>query len=143
MKVRETQIAACAFSAAIELAKEFFERCDEPGLAPMAASSARRRRSYVVVPDHTDRARHHEALRLGWCRHHALAPATFEGYLTVRPASGRAELILEGELAGTGSARELLTSIADFIEREWDHFVRSTPSVEACNARERSGMALA
>ncbi len=143
MKVREAQIAACAFSAAIEIAKEFFDRYDEPNQIPAGSAFARRRRSSVVVPDHTDRARRHDALRLGWCNHHALAPATFEGLLTARPAYGHTELILEGELASADAARELLQGIATFVEREWERFVQSTPDIQACNARGRSGMALA
>ncbi len=141
MKVRESQIARCAFSAAIDIAKVFFERCDASGRMPVGTPTWRRRHSCVIVLDHTDRARRHDALRLGWCDHHALAPKTFEGLLTVRPASGYAELILEGELAVPESARALLAQLADFIEREWQQFVQSTPSIEACNARERSPMA--
>lgn len=143
MKIRESHIATCAFSAAIEIAKEFFDRYDEPGLEPMGSSSARRKRSCMVVPDHTDRARYHHALRLGWCQHHALAPRSFEGYLTVRPASGRVELILEGELAGSGSVSDLLHEIADYIERQWVQFLEETPTIDACNARSRSGLAIA
>ena len=136
MRIREAQIVACAFSAAIEIAKVFFDRYDEP------VASGRRPRSCVVVPDHTDRARRHDALRLGWWNHPGLAPGTFEGLLTVRPASGNAELILEGELASGADARELLQRIAAFVERDWQRFVQSTPDVEACNARGRSGVAI-
>lgn len=143
MKIRETRIATCAFSAAIDIAKEFFDGKDEPGLAAMGASSARCRRSCLVIPDHTDRARRHHALHLGWCEHHALAPATFEGLLTVRPASREVELILEGEIIGSGSAQRLLQDLVAFIELEWEHFVAETPSIETCNSRMHSEMALA
>ncbi|GAC1312735.1 MAG: hypothetical protein NVS2B3_04280 [Vulcanimicrobiaceae bacterium] len=142
MKVRETRIAKCAFSAAIEIAKEYFERRDEPGRA-RAGAPARRRPSCVVVRDHTDRARYHDALHLCWCGHEALAPATFEGLLTVRPASGDVELILEGDIVGAGSADALLGEIASYVEREWSHFVAETPTIDACNARAHAGMALA
>lgn len=141
MRIRETQIVSCAFSAAIEIAKEYFDRYDEPGLAPMGSSSAKRRRSCTVVPDHTDRARRHEALRLGWCDHHALAPPSFVGLLTVRPASGRTEIVIEGEIPGQESAAVLLHDLATYVESQWQQFVQATPTIEACNARAHAGMA--
>lgn len=121
MQIREARVAACAFSSAIEIAKEYFDGRD--------ARVAR------VVPDHTDRARYHDALRLTWREHGSLSPGTFEGYLTVRPASGSVEVILEGELAGEGTARELLRELSDYLECQWMDFVRATPSIEMCNAR--------
>ncbi len=142
MKIRESQIASCAFSAAIELAKEYFERRDEPGPASRGASSAFRRRSCLVVADHTDRARSHAALRLEWSEHHALTPPTFVGFLTARPASRHVELILEGELEDAGALRELLGEVARHVEREWDRFVHETPSIEIINARTRPEVAL-
>lgn len=121
MEIREARVAACAFSAAIEIAKEFFDGRDE--------------RVARVVPDHTDRARYHDALRLDWSEHRFLAPATFEGYLTVRPASGSVEVILEGAFAGDGSVCELLAELVGYLEYQWTDFVRATPSIEMCNAR--------
>lgn len=138
MRIRETRVVSCAFSAAVELAKEYFDVRDDPGLRPMAASSARKRRSCIVVPDHTDRSRRHDALRLGWCDHHALVPRTFEGLLTARPASGRTEVILEGEVAAHASASDLLADVVAFVEFQWVEFVEARPSIEVCNARGRS-----
>lgn len=138
MRIRETRVVSCAFSATIEIAKEYFDERDEPGLMPMAASSARRRRSCLVVPDHTDRSRRHEALRLSWSEHHALVPTTFEGLLTARPASGRTEVILEGEVAGHASVSELLSGVVAFVESQWNEFVEARPTIEACNARVSS-----
>jgi len=135
MKIREARIAACAFSAAIDIARAFFDRADEPNLHVAGAAVVRRRRSYVVIPDHTDHARRHEALHLGWCDHHSLAPSTFEGVLTVRPASGRVELILEGDVLSEADASRLLLAIAHHIEGEWRSFVARTPSIDACNQR--------
>lgn len=122
MNVRESHVAACAFSAAIEIAKEFFDHRDG--------------RASYVVPDHTDRARYHDALRLSWHEHPLFAPESFEGYLTVRPVHGRVELIVEGDSFESASASELLDDLVTFVEREWSQFVETTPSIDACNARQ-------
>lgn len=152
--IRETAIAHCPFSAAIEFAASFFAGHTTLPLAGTLALQTDVLTTFEVVLDTTDSSRLHDALHLDWSPGRHLPLPRFSGLLTVRPDSNHAELILEGTyeppfglmgqvfdgLLGKqiahGTVRALLRQIATSIEGQWQHYVRAKPDVAALNLRD-------
>ena len=151
--IRETAIAHCPFSAAIEYATCFFADHATLSLEGTLALQTDALTTFEVVRDTTDTARFHHALHLDWSPDRHLPLPRFSGLLTVRPDSTRTELILEGTyeppfgLVGQvfdglfgkqvahGTVRALLRQIATSIEGQWQHFGCTMPDIEALNLR--------
>lgn len=151
--LRETAIAHCPFSAAIEYAGRFFS---EHANLPLVGTLALRTdvsSTFEVVLDTTDSSRLHDALHLDWSPGEHLPLPRFSGLLTVRPDSTHAELILEGTyeppfgLVGQvfdgllgkqiahGTVRALLRQISTSIETQWRQYVSTKPDVAELNLR--------
>ncbi len=151
--IRETAIALCPFSAAIEFAATFFAKNITLPLAGTLALRTDVITTFEVVLDTTDSSRLHDALHLDWSPGQHLPLPRFSGLLTVRPESSRSELILEGtyepplglvgqvfdSLLGRqiahGTVRALLRQISTSIESEWQQYVSAKPDIAALNLR--------
>lgn len=151
--IRETAIAHCPFSAAIEYATYFFEQRTTLPLSGTLALQTDVLTTFEVVLDRTDASRLHNALHLDWSPGERLPLPRFSGLLTVRPDSSRSELSLEGTyeppfgslgqifdgLMGRqiahGTLRALLRQISAFIELRWQNYVLAKPDIATLNAR--------
>ncbi len=152
--IRETLTADCEFGAAIEFAEKFFEEHVELALPWACVSKTNVATAFKIALDATDSGRLHNALQLQWSPSEHLPLPAFAGLLTVRPASGKSELSLEGTyeppfgVAGQlfdnvvgqriahGTVRGLLREIASFIELKWQQFVRDSPDIATLNRRD-------
>lgn len=152
--IRETAIADCPFSAAIEYATAFFAQHKTLPLAGTLALRTDVLTTFEVVLDTTDSSRLHDALHLDWSPGEHLPLPRFSGLLTVRPDSGRTELILEGtyeppfgfvgaifdSLLGSqiahGTVRALLRQISTSIEARWVGYCLEKPDVATLNRRD-------
>ena len=151
--IRETAVAHCPFSAAIEYAACFFANHATLSLEGTLALQTDVLTTFEVVLDTTDASRLHDALHLDWSPGRHLPLPRFSGLLTVRPDSTRTELMLEGAyeppfgLVGQvfdgllgrqiahSTVRALVRQIATSIESQWQHYVCTMPDVDALNLR--------
>jgi hypothetical protein len=133
MNIRKSRTAFRAFGSTIDFAERFFARHEET-----RADNSGTCGLFHLVPDDSDAGRRHDAPHVTWTERSPRGTATFEGFVTVRPALGKTLVALECLAAGPKVTKALLDRLADHIEAEWKRFVIAAPAAAMCNARNRA-----
>lgn len=138
------------FSSVIGYAADFFDEHAHLDVKTLASNTTHVDTRYELIDDCTDTVRRHHSLDVSWAPRRPWFPH-FQGHLTVRPQDSNSVLSIEwayrppggflgvlfdaavGARLARGTMDHLLRRLRRYVEKRYQGFQASRPSVEELN----------